>query len=313
MNDRRDLSRVDLNLFRVLYEVAQAESITRAARVLHLTQPAVSNALSRLRSHLGDPLFVRDGRRMVATPYARSILPRVEGALLAFDQALSGTGPAFSPAESERHFTFGMRELVELSFVPELGRFMAEHAPGCSFSSVRFERRKLPSMLLSGALDFAIDVRAPWPQDVRSAPLFREPLCFVARRGHPIARRPPDASALSRLRHVAVSGRRTGPMLGDASTERFPVRDIAVRCQSYYAACVLVSQTDLVLALPRRYAEHFRALLDLWVFDAPVPLPELEICLYWHRHAEKDPSSCWARDQLLARRKRLTANVRLGC
>lgn len=297
------LANIDLNLFRVFWEIYQAQNLTHAAAKLHLTQPAVSNALARLRSELDDPLFVREGRKMAPTPLAHRIAPEVDSALSALASALSGDRAAFSPEASSRSFSIGMRESPELVVVPRLATFLAEHAPQISFRSVRFERQKLARLLRASALDLAIDVRLPVPADIRVEPLFRDTLMLAVRRRHPLCARLGSLDAWLSLRHVVVSARPRGPLIEDAVLAPLGIeRNVAVRCQHYHAACLLVAQTDLALLLPRRYGEHFRTPLGLRLLPVPVALPELEIALYFQARAERDPGLRWLLDAVLAAR-----------
>lgn len=297
------LANLDLNLFRVFWEVYQAQNLTHAAAKLHLTQPAVSNALSRLRAELSDRLFVRDGRRMAPTPLARRIAPQVSAALLSLETALRDDRPGFLPENSTRHFTIGMRESPELALVPRLGKLLAERAPGIAISSVRFERRQLARLLRASALDLAVDVRVPAPEDIRVEPLFRDTLQLAVRRRHPLLARLHDRDAWLSLRHVVVSARPRGPLLEDAVLGQLGIaRRVAVRCQHYYAACQLVAETDLALLLPTRYGEQFEKPLELTLLPVPLPLPELELALYWHAGADRDPGLRWLLENILSAR-----------
>lgn len=297
------LASLDLNLFRVFAEVFQAQNLTHAASRLRLTQPAVSNALARLRAELSDPLFVRDGRRMAPTPLARRIAPQVALALASLESALRDERPGFLPEQSTRNFSIGMRESPELLLVPRLGKFLAQHAPRVSFRSVRFERRQLPRLLRAASLDLAVDVRLPVPEDICVEPLFRDQLQLAVRKRHPLLGSLHEPSAWLSLRHVVVSARPRGPLLEDAVLGQLGItRTVAARCQHYQAACQLVAETDLALLVPARYAERSRKVLGLQLLPVPVPLPELEIALYWHRSAERDLGLRWLLENIMASR-----------
>lgn len=294
------LRNVDLNLFRVFWAVYQAQNLTHAAAKLHLTQPAVSNALSRLRAELNDALFVRDGRRMVPTPLSRRIAPQVETALSAFDSALRADKPQFVPERSARTFVLGMRESPELAVLLGLADLLSEHAKRIAIHSVRFERPKLARLLRASTLDLAIDVRLPVPDDIRVQPLFRDGLCLAVRQRHPLRARLNDVSSWLSLRHVVVSARARGPLLEDAVLARLGIeRDVAVRCQHYHAACQLVAQSDFALLMPQRYGQYFQQALDLALLPLPLPLPDLELALYWHASAERDEGLQWLIKQLV--------------
>jgi DNA-binding transcriptional LysR family regulator len=113
-----NLHKIDLNLFPVFDAIVQTGSLTAAARELHLSQPAVSHALARLREHLGDALFVRQGRRMLPTPYARQLTPVVRHALSSLQAGVRSPQQGFVPETSDRVFTIGMRDILESLTMP---------------------------------------------------------------------------------------------------------------------------------------------------------------------------------------------------
>ncbi|NKF23937.1 LysR family transcriptional regulator [Solimonas marina] len=291
-------SRVDLNLFRVFDAVYRAGSLTQAAAQLHLTQPAISNALARLRRQFGDPLFVRDGRRVAPTPRARAVAPDIAAALQALQRSLA-VPQRFDAAASTRRFVLGMRDVLEFALMPTLTRQLLEQGPQLQLQSARIERRRLDRELVAGALDLAVDVPMTVGDELVREPLFREGLCVAMRPDHPLAGAPLRVESWLAARHITVSSRRTGPVLEDAVLQGEGLRrDVAVRCQHYYGACHLAASSDLLLVLPRYYGEWFKTQLPLRLAPPPVALPELEVMMYWPRNAEHDPAHGWLREQL---------------
>src|SRR5512138_1145383 len=148
------LSRVDLNLFTIFDAIYRDGGITPASKRLHLSQPAVSHALARLRELLDDPLFERRGHDMVPTPLARSIAANVASSLGGLEQLLQRTG-RFEPATSQRSFTVAMRQFNELPFLPMLIERLQREAPHVDVAVVRIDRRDLEQDLQSGGIDLA--------------------------------------------------------------------------------------------------------------------------------------------------------------
>lgn len=300
MNEQRGVDRIDLNLFRVFDAVYRSGSLTQAAAQLHLTQPAISNALARLRHRFGDPLFVRSGRRVSATPRAHAMAPDVEAALQGLRRALAGSD-AFRPEQSQRRFVIGMRDVLEFVLLPALGAQFLQEAPGLRLQSARVERRQLEPELASGSLDLVIDVPYTCSTAVQYEPLFEETLCVAMRRDHPLAARRLTQKAWLAAPQVVVSSRRSGPVLEELALQRLGIRrEAALRCQHYYAACHLVASSDLLLVLPRYYGEWFGRHLPLKLAPLPVALPSLSVMLYWHRNAEHDPGNRWLRERIRA-------------
>lgn len=291
-------TRVDLNLFRVFDAVFRSGSLTQAAAQLHLTQPAISNAIARLRVQFDDPLFVRDGRRVAATPRARAAAPEISAALQVLQQTLA-TPQIFDAASSSRRFVLGMRDVLEFAMMPRLTQALLSEAPRLQLQSARIERRRLDRELAAGALDLSIDVPVPVGEGVIQEPLFEETLCVAMRPEHPLARGRLTVRQWLAARHVAVSSRRVGLVLEDVVLQREGLRrDVAVRCQYYYAACHVAATSDLLLVLPRYYGEWFTAHLPLKLVRLPLELPSLQVMLYWHRNAEHDPGHAWLREQI---------------
>ena len=203
------LSRIDLNLFTVFDAIYREGGITPASKRLHLSQPAVSHALARLRELLGDPLFERQGNEMIPTPRARALAETIGRSLGGLEQMLHRLGH-FDPAESQRNFTVALRESSESLFVPPLLARIAREAPHAGLATVRIERRDLEDDLHNGELDAAIDVALPLSADVRTERVRAEPLVVMARGDHPTIRDKLDLESYLAAEHVLVTGRRRG-------------------------------------------------------------------------------------------------------
>lgn len=289
----------DLNLWRVFVTVYRTGSTSRAAAQLQVTQPAVSNALGRLRTRMNDLLFVREGQRMVPTPLARAVAPEVQAALDKLTAAARHEA-AFAPEDAARTFTLAMREAMELPLLGPLVDALAVRAPRLQLRSVPIDRRRIAGQLASGEVDFAVDVPFAGGGDLRLHPLFAADLCLAARRRHPLLRGRVELARWLAARHVAVSGRASGPLLEDLGLRQLGVtREVAVRCQNYFAACQLVAQSDLVLVLPTIFGSWFRRVLPLDLAPLPFPSPPLQVYLFEHAAAEVDPAHAWMRDLLL--------------
>ncbi|MBZ2190418.1 LysR family transcriptional regulator [Alcanivorax sp. JB21] len=295
-----NIGRIDLNLFVVFEAIYREGSITRAASLLNLSQPAASHALARLRERLDDPLFVRRGRDMAPTPRARELINPVREALHGLQGCLAGVG-GFEPAQAQRTFVLGLRDGLEACILPPMMQVLAQDAPGVDLQSLTIGRRELAPSLAAGRLDLAMDVQLPMDADIRQAHLMDVPLVVMLRAGHPLAR----MTALSladylAARHVLVSSRRRGPGLEDFGlAQAGHHRRIALRCQHYQAAMATVAATDLLLTLPDMLAQDL-APPEVVVRALPVRLPPLSLYLYWHRDQDTDLALDWLRRRVLA-------------
>ncbi len=293
------ISRMDLNLFVVFDAIYSEASITRASEQLNLSQPAVSHALGRLRNQLGDPLFRREGRRMVPTTVARNMIQPVRRALRGLEISLNDA-TRFNPAQAQREFVIGTRGVIESTLLHGLMARLMAQAPGLSLQAVAFERRDLDTELAAGTLDLALDVLVPVSPDLRHRRIGADQMVVVAREGHPVLAGVLDLERYLAAEHVLVSARRRGGGLEDLALSRHGLqRRIRLRCQQHFAACQVVAATDLLLTAPAQYVAEVQGVLPLLSRPFPLTAPQMEICLYWHGSLENDAANRWLRDQLI--------------
>ncbi|HEX7045711.1 MAG TPA: LysR family transcriptional regulator [Burkholderiales bacterium] len=296
---------MDLNLLRVFDAVYRERNLTRAGEVLFLSQPAVSHALARLRRQIGDPLFIREGQGVVPTPLAERLAPDIRAALALLQQAVQRRD--FVPARDLARVVIAMHDEIEPAVLPRVyARLTAKAAPGLHIASVRLNRPNLVTDLASRRVDLAIDVARAIESDLHHAPLLRDDFCVVSR-----TRRRLDARAYLAASHIAVSSRPTGLAVEDILLSRLGFeRQVRLRCQQYEAACRIVAASDLLLTMPRRHAEAVNATIGNALLPVPLPLPAIELHLYWHRQAEDEPGNRWLRGELLALSEGLTGRAK---
>ena len=293
------ISRIDLNLLVVLDAIFTEGGITKAAHKLHLTQPAISHSLGRLRDLFGDALFVREGRAMVPTPTARNLIDPVRRALRGLEVTLNEID-RFEPATTQKRFTLGVRDVYESTLLPPLMKRVARAAPSVDIAVVQVERRNVESELAAGSLDAALDVLLPLSDNIRRKKISLDRMVVVARKGHPAVHRKLDLPTYLRQQHILVSSRRSGPGLEDMELSRQGLlRRIRLRCQHYFAACRVVSQTDLIVTMPERHAHVANRQFKNQILALPLQMPPLDAYLYWHANVENEPANRWLREQLV--------------
>ncbi len=292
------ISRVDLNLFIVFEAIYLEGSVTRASQKLSLTQPAISHALGRLRLLFNDPLFVRQGHVMVSTPLARSIIEPVRRSLRGFEVTLDGLD-RFDPATTHKQFTLALRDVLESTVLPPLMVRVTQQAPQASIAASQVERRELEGELAAGTLDCAIDVLLPLSTDILRKRIVMDQIVVLARQGHPHVGDGLDLATYLEADHVLASSRRRGPGLEDFELSRLGLqRRVRLRCQHYFAACRVVSQTDLLLTMPERYARVASQQFGNQILPLPLEMPAFDMYLYWHANVDNDPANTWLRQQL---------------
>jgi DNA-binding transcriptional LysR family regulator len=294
------LNRIDLNLFVVLDAIYSEGGITKASHKLHLTQPAVSHALSRLREMFDDPLFEREGRAMVPTPLARRLMEPLRRTLRNLEITLNEAS-LFDPATSQKRFTIAVRDVLESTLLPSFMQRVTRLAPQLEIAVVRANRRELESELTMGTVDAAMDVLLPLSDNIHRHRVALDPLVVVAHKGHPTVRRSKlNLVTYLKQNHILVSSRRNGPGLEDVELNRQGLqRRIRLRCQHYFSACRVVSQTDLILTMPESYARIASRFFANQILPLPFVMPTMDAWLYWHANVEAEPANRWLRQQLL--------------
>ncbi|MBZ2167346.1 MULTISPECIES: LysR family transcriptional regulator [Marinobacter] len=293
------LNRLDLNLLHVFETIYREGSLTRAAAALNLTQPAVSHSLSRLREHFDDPLFTRQGNRMVPTPLARRFRESMRPGLTQIQTAVNQFH-AFDPASQRKTYALALRDILESTFLPPLMQRLEPYRE-LEIVSQRVARRDMESQLAAGKLDFAVDVLLPVSDQTAHELLRKDRLVVLVRKDHSLSTSPMTMEDYLSHQHVLVSSRSEGPGIEDFELSRLGVqRSIRLRCQHYYAACRVVEQSDLLLTMPEAYARIIAERADIHILNPPAEMPSIDVYLYWHKAYEKEPALVWFRDQLRA-------------
>jgi len=291
----RRLARFDLNLLQIFDAIHAKGGVSAAARHLNLSQPAISHALAKLRDAFDDPLFVRQGNRLVPTPAARAIAGPVREALRGLDAALDAAGQ-FDPAEATREFRIGVRLSGEMPRFSSLVTRVRSEAPHVRLASVTFRRRDLVTALGNGDLDLALDVALPADDRLCRHYLGTEPLVVVARKDHPRVAGAIDLDTYLDLDHVVATARTHGPGVEDMALDRMGLsRRVAVRCQHAITAWQIIASSDMLFALSRSHAEVLNAIWPMQLVDLPLAVEPGGSYLYWHEVAQADPGLGWLR------------------
>lgn len=293
------LSDIDLNLFVVFDAIYTEGNLTRAGEIIGITQPAVSNSLSRLRNLFDDPLFVRTAEGMVPTPVAQNIVGPVRQALGLIRSSVQES-ESFDPAASDKRFRVSMTDLTQSIVLPYLVGRIKRDAPGIAIDCYQVRRRDMNIELASGNLDLAVDIPLTPDPQIRQSPLFSHPHVCVVRQHHPAISGNLTTDAYLRLSHIHISSRRGGLGHVDLALGKMGKRrHIALRTQHYLATPELVSRTDLALTVPRVFADFLVAQYPVEYFQLPFAVPNLESHLYWHESTDQDQANRWIRELML--------------
>ncbi|MEU8812929.1 LysR family transcriptional regulator [Actinoplanes sp. NPDC048796] len=287
----------DLNLLVALDALLEEGSVGGAARRLHLSEPATSRALGRIRAATGDPILVRSGRSMVPTPRAQAIRTEVH-ALVERAQAVFTPPGAPDPSSLERTFTL-LASDVAISVGPALLARVRAEAPKVALRFLAEGSGTEGFELRDGVADLDIGVADRTLPEIRVEPLLTDHVVAVVRPGHPLAAGPLTRERFAAAQHVSASrrGHLTGPIDDDLGAHGLR-RTVAMAVPTFSAAMFVVAGTDLVGLMPWRLGGPTVAALGLVALDPPMELPSIEISMSWHQRYDADGAHGWLRDRV---------------
>ncbi|WP_241014782.1 LysR family transcriptional regulator [Burkholderia sp. Ac-20379] len=291
----------DLALLGSLDVLLDEANVTRAAARLHLSQPALSAQLARLRELTGDPLLVpaRHGRGMTPTARALAIREPLRAALQGLQAALAH-GVSFDPEHDARTFQVIASDNGFVMAGVDLVRRVAQRAP-----NVRLAFRSVPAdqagaWLENGSADLLIAADFAIPAGMTTHALLRERYVMAQRKSHPRGLAPPDLDAYCALDHVIVSSDGGGfhGFMDDALARGGRTRRVTISVQQYHLAPLVLEATDCVCALPERFLQRFDDRLDL--LPLPVEVGGFGLNAAWHPRDDANAAHRWLREQLFA-------------
>lgn len=293
---------IDLNLLRLFDAVYRCRSVSRAAEQLDLTQPATSQGLTRLRSLLHDPLFVRSNGGMAPTPKAEQLADAVRTALVTLERALNESAE-FDPLVSRRTFRIHMSDIGEARFLPELMSALRTLAPGVHIETCPLAADDIADALDRGRIDFAFGF-LPTVKDTQRRQLLTDRYIVLLRAQHPFAlafnrrKRQPAAllASLNQLDFVAV--RSHSDTLRILRLLKLESR-LRLTTEHFMVLPAIVRATDLAVVMPRNIANGFAEQGGYAIIEPPLPLRDFSVALHWSRRFESDPGGRWLRDTLV--------------
>lgn len=290
----------DLQLLECFEALMREHSVSRAAERMGLSQPAMSEALARLRDRFDDPLLVRGREGMQPTPRALELAPRIRDIVERL-RALSAGAESFDPAACAMRLKLAASDYTQFLLLPRLTEVLAERAPAVSVDVLPVGILRVGEALDLNEIDLAVAYFIDPPPTLKRRPLFREYTVGVARKGHPAIGPALSAEAYAALRHVSVAPSGLNYFSGALDAllaARGLSRRVAVTSPHFLLAANLAAHSDLVLALPSRAARRLAAQLPLMLFDIPLELPEIDIAMYWHERTHTSLAHQWLRDQV---------------
>lgn len=289
------LQDIDLNLLVVFQLMYRERKTAVVAEILGLSQPAVSNAIARLRKLLGDELFLRAARGMEPTPFADHIAEPVMYALSTLENTVN-VRDVFDPATSTRRFCVAMTDIGEIYFLPRLMERLATAAPGVTLSTVRNHAVNLKEEMETGTVDLAIGLLPQLISGYFQRRLFSQRYVCLFRKEHPAAQGAFGMEEFLAAKHAVVVSEGTGHgHVEEVLVKQGIQRPVALRLPHFVAVSYILQATDLVVTAPEKLAQSIATRFDIRYAAHPVDLPTVQINLFWHRRFHQDAGNRWLR------------------
>ena len=291
--------KLDLNLLTALKALLTEKNVTRAGEAVHITQPAMSGVLARLREYFGDPLIVPVGRKMELTPLAESLVEPLTDALLRIDATIT-TRPEFNPLTTNRRFSVVASDYSISVLLLEVLRRVHKEAPGLSVE-FRTPSESAPAELEEGEVDFIINPESQNSPMQSGVVLFEDSYMIVVDAdNHEVG----DSIGIEQylaLRHVAFKSGKFGlPHLETWVANRYrDERRVEVITHSFSLLPRLVVGTARIATMHTRLAQQCAGSLPVRLVKPTFEIPRLVEVLQWHKYRDLDPGSMWFRDMII--------------
>ncbi|WGS85610.1 LysR family transcriptional regulator [Methylomonas sp. UP202] len=297
-----DLRSFDLNLLVAFDWLMRERSVSRAAEKMFISQSAMSHVLQRLRQQLEDPLLVKTPAGMVPTARALALIDPVSVVLKEVEGLIRAPAP-FDPAGSRRAFAIAATDYVEALLLPKLAPRIARQAPGVDIRFKRTSSRFPLEALEQGEIDLVLgfEVMLNPPKHLHCLALFDDCMVCVARVGHPVVNRELTLEQYIGLPHIMLSGAGSGSGQVDSwLAERGLERRVALTVSHFLSAPLIVAQTDMVMAFPKRTALQIAQNQPLQWVPLPLDLPDYAAVMVWHPLQDQEPANRWLRGEIRA-------------
>ncbi len=298
MKSHINIARIDLNLLKTFLAIWEFRSLTGAAEKLHLSQPATSHSLRRLREIFNDPLFIRTSSAMMPSDAAIRLYVPIASALETIENALQHHAQ-FEPALSDRTFRLAMSDMCSSHILPIALKELGKIAPKISFEIDQLPIDALSIALRNGDVDLAFGYLPGLSADCKNHTLFYDEYICMLRKGHLFSRQPLTMESMMKLRYIYTASNSTGHKLAENVFRKAGLnRDIAVRLPHFTSAPNIVRDTDLALILPRSIAELCNQGKECVILDLPLDIPRIPIQLHTHARFSGDNGISWLRSTL---------------
>jgi DNA-binding transcriptional LysR family regulator len=294
-----NLRSIDLNLLIALEALLRERHVTRAADRIGLSQPAMSNALGRLRHIFNDELLVRTASGMQPTPRAEELLEHTQQLLRQIERVFE-SDESFDPTKSNRKFAVRMSDLLSLLILPALLDRTSAVAPMVGIDVLHLPPSRTVDALEKDEIDVAVSMGLDHLNSISSEVLFRDNMVCVMRKSHPLAKKPLTIEAFLAQRHLKVSMSPTDMrFVDDVLTRKRLKRDVGLNVPHWLVVPHILARSNYLSVMPGRLATQIAG-TSLMVREVPFGAQPFDWSLYWHRRHEGNQAIGWLRDQIRA-------------
>lgn len=291
---------IDLNLLMVFESVWRLRNVSDAAAEIGLSQPAVSNALRRLRGHFHDRLFVRATTGMLPTPVAEQLGPSLVAALSELRKSVRLRSD-FRPQNDERTFTILMTDVGEVALLPRLLRYCRDHAPNVSIRTVQVGAGQTASALEVGDIDLAIGYIPQLQSGIYQQQLFRTDYVCMVRQDHPTIRARITRTQFLAAVHAVAESAGTSHYAVEQHLNRLGIhRRIGLRVSHLLSLPAIVGSTNMVATVPESLGAISAKTANTRILPHPIRFPQTAIKQYWHERFHEDVANRWLRQTCAA-------------
>ncbi len=293
-----ELSDIDLNLLVLFQQLMVERRVSKVADNMGLTQPAVSNALAKMRRIFGDDLFLRTSSGMVPTPFAEQLGEPIGYALGMIRSGLNQR-TQFDPASVKRIVSIGMTDIGEIVFLPALIERLGREAPGVTLNTVRNTAVNLRDDMESGKVDLAIGLLPQLKAGFFQRRLFRQRYVCLFKRGHALDRARVTLAGYKAAEHLVIVSAGTGHGKVDELIHKAGIeRVVRLTVPHFVSVGHILQRSALVATVPERLAQTLTEPFGLVLRTHPVKLPDASINVFWHAKVHREPFNQWLRREV---------------
>jgi len=291
-----NLRSVDLNLLTVFDAIMSEQNLSRAAKKIGMSQPAISNALSRLRVTMKDELFINTGRGVRPTPQALELSGPIRGALEKIANTLSQT-QGFDYTTSTRKFIISSADYGVVVILPHLLEKLNQLGASITIEIQQHNNDSLQDKMSFGTVDFALEYDPVQRPNLKHKAILPEGACCIVSKNHPVITDELTLEHYCRAKHLATN---ESSVFDQHLMKHDIQRNIVMRVPNYFNIPYIIPSTELICTLPRQLAQEFAERFDLNLFPAPIPDWNVSIFLLWYHNQHHDPGHKWLRELIVS-------------